>query len=118
MRKFAAASPGSLCAPLGDIMSTIAITAADIALYRRYDGDLDGLSRSGGRDAVVSESAWRMIDNLRQRAFIVSARRGSQAFAQQFEADLAVCIPDVQVRTAFRDLVEADFSGVARQAGR
>jgi hypothetical protein len=99
-------------------MSTIAITAADIALYRRYDGDLDGLSRSGDRDADVSESAWRMIDDLRQRAFIVAAGRGSQAFAQQFEADLAVCIPDVQVRTLFRELVEADFSDARRQAGR
>ncbi|MDH4259584.1 MAG: hypothetical protein OEW16_04695, partial [Gammaproteobacteria bacterium] len=75
-------------------MSTIAITAADIAMYRRYDGDIDGLSRSADRDADISDAAWRMIDDLRQRAFIVAAGRGSEAFVQRYEADLVASIPD------------------------
>lgn len=99
-------------------MSTIAITAADIALYRQYDGDLDGLSRSAGREADVSDAAWRTIDDLRQRAFIVAAGRGSEAFVQRFEADLVASVPDAQVRSAFRQLVEADLSVTAYRGGR
>ncbi|MDH5536951.1 MAG: hypothetical protein OEZ08_15470 [Betaproteobacteria bacterium] len=98
-------------------MSNIAVTASDIALYRRYDGDLDGLSRSADRDADVSDAAWRVIDDLRQRAFIVATGRGSQTFTQRFEADLAACIPDVQVRGEFQQLVEADLKVAAHREG-
>ena len=69
---------GRSTAALGDSMSTIAISAADVALYSRYDGDLDGLSRSADRGADVSVVAWRTIDDLRQRGFIVAAGRGSE----------------------------------------
>jgi hypothetical protein len=93
-------------------------TAADIALYRRYDGDLDGLSRSADRDADVSAAAWRTIEDLRQRAFIIAAGRGSQAFAQRFESDLAVSIPDEQVRSEFRRLVETDLRVAEQREGR
>jgi hypothetical protein len=99
-------------------MSTIAITAADIAMYRRYDGDIDGLSRSADRDADVSDAAWRMIDDLRQRAFIVAAGRASKAFAQRYEADLVASIPDATVRSEFRQLVEVDLRTTASRAGR
>jgi len=99
-------------------MSTIAITAADIAMYRRYDGDIDGLSRSADRDADISDAAWRMIDDLRQRAFIVAAGRGSEAFVQRYEADLVASIPDAKARSEFRQLVEVDLSTTANRARR
>jgi hypothetical protein len=94
---------------LGDSMSGIAITLSDIALYRRYNGDVDGLQRSADRSAEFSDSAWRTIDDLRQRAFIVSAGRGSGVFDQRFEADLMGCMPDATVRGAFQEMLEADL---------
>ena len=109
---------GRSAASLGYSVSTIAITAADIALYRRYDGDLDGFSRSADLGADVSEAVWRAIDGLRQRAFIVAAGRGSETFAQRFAADLIACIPDAQARSGFQQLVEADLSVAAHRAGR
>lgn len=98
-------------------MSTIGITPADIALYCRYDGDLDGLSRSTDRNADDSDAAWRTIDDLRQRAFIVAAGRASEAFAQSFQVDLVACIPDAKVRSEFQQIVDADCVR-ARRAGR
>lgn len=99
-------------------MNAITITAADIALYRRYDGDLDGLSMSADRDAHVSDAAWRTIEDLRQRAFIVATGRSSRAFGQRFEADLVAFIPDEQARSEFRRLVEADLRIAAHREGR
>lgn len=96
-------------------MTAIAITAADIALYRRYDGDVDGLSRSADRDANVSDAHWRIIDDLRQRAFIVAAGRGSELFGNRLESDLATYIPDESARSEFRQLVEADLKAAADQ---
>jgi hypothetical protein len=68
---------GRSAASLGYSVSTIAITAADIALYHRYDGDLDGLSRSADRGADVSEAVWRAIDGLRQPPLLGLDRRAS-----------------------------------------
>jgi hypothetical protein len=79
---------------------------------------MDGLARSADRDANVSDAAWRRIDDLRQRAFIVASGRGSQAFGLAFEADLAACIPDAQARHEFRQLVEADLIAAAHREVR
>ncbi|MEZ5558630.1 MAG: hypothetical protein R3E86_08835 [Pseudomonadales bacterium] len=98
-------------------MTTTAISSADIALYRRFDGDIDGLSRSAARDVHASDAAWRTIDDLRQRAFIVAAGHASEVFAQRFEADLVAHISDVKVRSQFRQLVEADLSASTHRAG-
>jgi hypothetical protein len=65
-------------------MPASAVSAAAIALYRRYNGDSDGFSRSADRDADVSERDWRIIDDLRHRAFIVATGRGSARFRQEF----------------------------------
>ena len=91
----------------------MAITAADIALYRRYDGNLDGFSRSADRGVVVSDADWRVIDDLRQRAFIIAKERGSAPFARSFEADLLKHIPDEGARIEFRRLVEVDLEASA-----
>lgn len=90
-------------------MTTVAITTADIALYRRYDGDLDGLSRSADRDVGSSDAVWRVIDDLRQRAFIVTNGRSSEAFRRGFESDLAAYIPGEQARMEFWQMVDIDL---------
>ena len=85
-----------------------AISAAAIALYRRYDGEGDGLCRSADRNADVSDQDWRIVDDLRQRAFIVATGRGSERFRNELEADLARCMPDEHVRREFQQLVDGD----------
>jgi hypothetical protein len=91
------------------LVAAVAITTADIALYRHYDGDLDGLSRSADRNANISDADWRIIDDLRQRAFVVAKGRGSEAFDRRFESDLPTHMPDERARIEFRELVEADL---------
>jgi hypothetical protein len=54
------------------------LTASDVAFYRRYDGDLDGLRRSADRDVPVVEADWRLLEDLRQRAVIVARGSGSE----------------------------------------
>lgn len=95
-----------------------AIPAADIALYRRYDGDLDGLARSPCRNPGTSGTSWRLIDELRQRAFIVAMGRGSEQFRQEFEADLASHIPDEDARREFRQIVDSDLRAAQEPQGR
>ena len=92
---------------LGDI---VPITTADIAFYRRYDGDLDGLSRSVDRDAAINESTWRLLEDLRQRAVIVARGNGSDAFRREFESDLAAHLADAEAHAEFRQIVAADLN--------
>jgi hypothetical protein len=93
-----------------DAMSASTISAAAIVLYRRYDGDLDGFSRSVDRHADVDDKAWRIIDDLRQRAFTVATGRGSESFCRSFEADLIARVPDERARGEFHQLVDADLN--------
>jgi hypothetical protein len=95
-------------------VSAVPITAADIALYSRYDGDLDGLSRSANRDAEVSDTNWHLVDDLRQRGFIVASGRGSEAFGEEFELDLLTHIPDERARHDLRQLIDADLKRADR----
>jgi hypothetical protein len=94
-------------------VSVSTITAPALVLYRRYDGDLDGLSRSADRNADVSDETWRIIDDLRQRAFIVAMGRGSESFSRKFEADLATYISDERARREFALLVDSDRAAAA-----
>ena len=90
------------------------ITSTDISLYRRFDGDLDGLSRSAGRESISSEAAWRLLDDLRQRAVIVATGNGSEAFRRELEADLAVLLPDPVLLAEFRQIVAVDVQRIAQ----
>jgi hypothetical protein len=93
----------------------VPITAADIALYRRYDGDLDGLCRSADRSALTSEAGWRTLDDLRQRAFIAARQGGSKTFERELESDLDACMADQHALIAFQLLVAADLDLVANR---
>lgn len=90
------------------------IAPADLALYLRYDGDLDGLCRSADRSEGIShETAWRILDDLRQRAVIVARGSGSEAFRRALESDLARHLPDASARAGFQQAVAADLQRIA-----
>jgi hypothetical protein len=91
----------------GDI---VPITSADIAFYRRYDGDLDALSRSADRDATMHESDWRLLEDLRRRAVIAARGNGSERFRRELEADLAAHLADAEALAEFRQIVAADLN--------
>lgn len=95
----------------------VAITSTDIAFYRRFDGDLDGLSRSADREADFSESAWRLLEDLRRRAVIAARGSGSDAFRRELESDLAAHLADAQALADFRRIVAVDLERIARSAG-
>jgi hypothetical protein len=78
-------------------------------MYRRYDGDLDGLSRSGDRHAGSSDGVWRVIDDLRQRAFVVANGRSSEAFLRDFESDLIAYVPDERARSDSWQMIDVDL---------
>ena len=96
-------------------MKASPISAATVALYRRYDGDADGLSRSADRGVDIYDD-WRAIDELRQRAFIVATGRGSEPFCQRFQSDLAAYMPDERARREFDELVQADLKAASARA--
>jgi hypothetical protein len=88
----------------------VPITSADIAFYRLYDGDLDGLGRSADRDAAINVSYWRRLEDLRQRAVIVARGNGSEAFRREFESNLAAHLADADALSEFRQIVAADLN--------
>jgi fructoselysine-6-P-deglycase FrlB-like protein len=92
------------------VSTTIVITATDLALYRRYDGDLEHLSRSTDWTPEFRDAVWRRIEELRQRAYIVTAGLGTAAFAQRVAAEIVECMADEQTRIAFQQLVECDLA--------
>jgi hypothetical protein len=97
-------------------VSDIVITAADLALYRRYDGDLEHLSRSGDWTAEFRDVVWRRIEELRQQAYIVAAGLGAAAFTERVEAEIIACMADEQTRIEFQQLVERDIADNRRSS--
>lgn len=85
------------------------ITSEEIRLYQRYDGDLDGLSRSADYDEL-KEAQWRILEDLRQRAVIVARGSASEAFRQAFESELAFHLADAEALAAFRQIIAVDLS--------
>ena len=94
----------------------VPMTSIDIAFYRRYDGDLDGLSRSAHRNQPINESDWRTLEDLRQRAVIVARGSGSEAFRREFESDLAFHLTDAEALAEFQKIVAADLNLCGRGA--
>jgi hypothetical protein len=92
----------------------VPITGSEIAFYRRYDGDLDGLSRSSDRGAAVNEPDWRLLEDLRQRAVIVARGLGSKAYCRELDSLLATHLADTHARAEFQRLVDADLKRIAQ----
>ncbi|HPG95623.1 MAG TPA: hypothetical protein PLR28_13800 [Dokdonella sp.] len=90
-------------------MDFLLIDAGQLELYRHYDGDADGLSRSADRTAQVSDRIWQLIDDLRQRSFIVESGRGALSFRAALEADLSKHIPNKEVLDSLLRIVASDI---------
>lgn len=93
------------------------IKTTDVELYRRYDGDVDGLSRSTDRESNVSDVVWRKIDDLRQNAFIVKSGQASGGFSERFEDELSNCNFENGALEEFWRMVAADIQ-LAKSNGR
>ena len=89
--------------------NSVSVDAEQLDLYCRYDGDMDALSRSADRNAKVSEEMWRLIDDLRQRMFIVESGQGSLSFRAALESDLSNRIQGKQILDSLLRLVAADI---------
>lgn len=88
------------------------LTLDKLRMYRRFDGDIDGYSRSRVEDrSVITEEEWRLIDELRQALFLVRSGQAAAEFAASVERRLSSLAADDQTRQALREL--ADHQGCA-----
>lgn len=97
-------------------MSAAKVDAAQFELYRRYDGDFDALARSRDGSADAREDVWRLIDDFRQRMFIVESHKASDGFRARLEGDLKRCLTDHVVVERLRQLVTSDLAGSPGEA--
>jgi hypothetical protein len=95
------------------LVTIAAISKTQLDLYRRYDGDIDGVYRARDQAAEASSEAWPLIDQLRQRLFLVLSGQASPEFQSRLELDLCASIPQESVRAELRLMVEADLQRTA-----
>ena len=82
------------------------LTVDKVKIYHRFDGDIDGYSRSRTVDqSGITDEDWRLIDELRQALFLIRSGRAALDFAVSVELRLASAAPDPAARKALRDLV-------------
>jgi hypothetical protein len=82
------------------------LTLDKLRMYQRFDGDIDGYSRSRVDDTSgITDEEWRIIDELRQALFLVSSGRAAPEFAASVEQRLSSVAADEQTRQALRELV-------------
>ena len=82
------------------------LTIDKLQMYRRFDGDIDGYSRSRVDDrSGITDEDWRLIDELRQALSIISSGRAAPEFAASVEQRLSSVAVDDQTRQALRALV-------------
>jgi hypothetical protein len=71
------------------------LTLDKLKMYRRFNGDIDGLSRAGVDDSsgAIYED-WRVIDELRQALFLVRSGQAAPEFAASVEQRLSSVTAD------------------------
>lgn len=80
------------------------ITLADVGVYRRFGGDLDGYVRTACPEPRVPDDVWMAIDTLRQRLRITALGLGAPGYAADLEADFDSWAADDAARAALRAL--------------
>lgn len=81
------------------------LTPGKIWLYRRFNGDIDGLARAGINDSTGEVlDDWRLIDELRQALFLIWSGRAAPEFTISIEQRLAAVTADEETRQALREL--------------
>ena len=82
------------------------LTLDKLKMYRRFNGDIDGYSRSRVDDqSGITDEDWNAIDELRQALFLVQSGQASPEFAASVEQRLSSVAPDEAARQALRELV-------------
>lgn len=82
------------------------LTLDKLEIYRRFNGDIDGYSRSSMDDrSGITDEDWRLIDELRQALFLVRSGQAAAEFAASVEHRLSYVAADEGTRQALRELV-------------
>ena len=64
------------------------LTLDKLKMYRRFDGDIDGYSRSRVDDqSGITDEEWHAIDELRQALFLVQSGQARQSLLRQSSSD-------------------------------
>ena len=82
------------------------ISAEQVEIYMRFNGDVDMYQRRGSPGAIGD--AWDEIEDLRRRMFLVAMKRASARFASQTQSDLLAWTNDEDARRLINDIVKKD----------
>lgn len=84
------------------------LTPEKLLIYRRYQGDIDGWSRTRNpsESSGMSDGDWYLIEELRQALFLVSSGRASTEFALATEQRLIEVTLDEETRLSIRELAK------------
>lgn len=75
------------------------ITVRKLQLYRRYDGDIDGLARSCDSQTAGSiEDDWRLIEHLRSGIWSMHNVRCAEGYKEAVEKDIREHTADEETR--------------------
>src|ERR1700722_9994852 len=87
------------------------ISPALVQIYLDFDGKADMYQRRGmpKRELYGDGCAWRAIDGLRTRLYIVAAGLASAKFSASAEADLLALAPDEEARRMGLAMVDRDL---------
>jgi hypothetical protein len=84
------------------------VSAAQVEIYARFNGDVDMYQRCGSPQSDVMGDAWNTIEDLRRRLFLISTGRAAEKFVSSTEADLLAWTTDEDARRRIRALVDQD----------
>lgn len=90
------------------------VSAAQVEIYARFNGDIDMYQRRGSPQGAILGDAWKAIEDLRRRLFLVAAGRASAAFASSAESDFLAWTVDENARARIRALVESDIKAQSK----
>ena len=76
------------------------ITKEKLKFYQKYDGDLDGLSRSIDSDSAVAstEEDWKMIEHLRSGLWQIHKVPCADSYREQVQKDFMENTSDEKTR--------------------
>ena len=82
------------------------ITVSKLKLYQKYDGDLDGLSRSSCRDNALDsiEDDWRTIEKLRSGLWSIQKVPCAQSYRDKIKKELASQTADEETRNLLMEI--------------
>ena len=90
------------------------LTLEKLAVYRAFEGDIDGWARSSRQEgsSTISDEDWSVIEELRQGLFLVATGRASTAFSASLNERLLAVTADEATRRALRELVANEGNAV------